>query len=100
MLEMSHNVYQNVLFGMQFALSKSNVVEQKSLLLESLDYIKKSTEDEDNLKKIILEKAATIEIANHLLNLEEKDKMCFKTHRLISWIRLDFLRKQLDLQSQ
>ena len=72
MLEMSHNVYQNALFSMQVALSKSNVVEQKSLLLESLDYIKKSAEDEDKLKKIILENAAAIKIANHLLNLEEK----------------------------
>ena len=72
MLEMGHNVYQNALFSMQVALSKHNVVEQKSLLLESLDYIKKSSEDEDKLKKIILENAAAVKIANHLLNFEEK----------------------------
>ena len=72
MFEMSHNVYQNVLFNMQVALSKSNAAEQKPFLIKSLDYIKNSTEDEDKLKKIILENVTTIKIANHLLNLEEK----------------------------
>lgn len=42
MLENDHNVYQNALFSMQVATTKSNVVEQKSLLLESFEYLKKS----------------------------------------------------------
>ena len=51
---------------------------RKSLMLESLGYIKKS-EDEVKLKKIILENTTAIKIANNLLNLEEKSKMRFKT---------------------
>lgn len=72
MLESGHNVYQNALFSMLVASSKDNVVEQKSLLLESFEYIKKSSEDEDKLKRIILENAAAIKIANHLMNFDEK----------------------------
>jgi hypothetical protein len=70
MLESGHNVYQNVLFSM--LKHQKNVVEQKSLLLESFEYIKKSSEDEDKLKRIILENAAAIKIANHLMNFDEK----------------------------
>ena len=72
MLESGHNVYQNALFSMLVASSKENVVEQKSLLLESFEYIKKTSEDEDKLKRIILENAAAIKIANHLMNFDEK----------------------------
>ena len=57
---------------MLVASSKENVVEQKSLLLESFEYIKKTSEDEDKLKRIILENAAAIKIANHLMNFDEK----------------------------
>lgn len=57
---------------MLVASSKDNVVEQKSLLLESFEYIKKCSEDEDKLKRIILENAAAVKIANHLMNYEEK----------------------------
>ena len=57
---------------MLVASSKDNLVKQKSLLLESFEYIKKSSEDEDKLKRIILENAAAIKIANHLMNFDEK----------------------------
>ena len=36
---------------MLVASSKENVVEQKSLLLESFEYIKKTSEDDDKLKE-------------------------------------------------
>lgn len=77
MLENDHNVYQNALFSMQVAISKSNLVEQKSLLLESFEYLKKSNEDEEKLKKIILDNAAAVKLVDHLMNNEYSDT--FKT---------------------
>ena len=62
---------------MLVALSKDNVIEQKSLLLKSFEYIKKSSEDEDKLKIIILENTAEIKIANHLMNFDEKRSNVF-----------------------
>ena len=47
MLESWDNLYQNALFSIFETSSKYNDFEQKSLLLESLKYIKKSSEDED-----------------------------------------------------
>ena len=70
---------------MLFASSKDNVVKQKSLLLESFEYLMKSSEDKNKLKRIILKNAASIKIANHLMNFDEKrsnvlQKITFKSN--------------------
>jgi len=72
MLENSHNVYQNALFSMQVAISKDNPVEQKSLLSESFEYIRKAVEDEEKLKRIIIDNSASVKIAEHIMNYEER----------------------------
>ena len=40
--ENNHNAYQNALLQMCLAVAKTNIVEQKSLLLEAVEYLKKA----------------------------------------------------------
>ena len=42
---------------MSLAVSKSNAVSQKSLLLESLEFIRKAREAEDQMTQLALESA-------------------------------------------
>ena len=72
MLENNHNVHYNALFSMQVAISKPNIVEQKSLLLESFEYLDKPTGDEENLKKIIIENSASVKIVNNFMSNENR----------------------------
>jgi hypothetical protein len=48
-IENNQNPYQQALLYMSLAVAKSNSVSQKSLLLESLEYIKKAKESEDQM---------------------------------------------------
>jgi hypothetical protein len=48
---------------MSLAVAKSNSVSQKSLLLESLEYIKKAKESEDSMSQIALDNAVAISAA-------------------------------------
>ena len=48
---------------MSLAVAKSNAVSQKSLLLASLEFIKKAKEAEDTLAAITLENAVQISAA-------------------------------------
>ena len=57
------NPYQNALLYMSLAVAKSNAVSQKSLLLASLEFIKKAKEAEDTLAAITLENAVQISAA-------------------------------------
>lgn len=93
MLENSHNVYQNALFSMQVAVSKENIVEQKSLLLESFDYLKKAVEDEAKLKKIIIDNSPPVKIAEHLMNFEEKGSKVYEKEPLCLMDQQRYLKK-------
>ena len=55
--ENNRNPYQNALLYMSLAVAKSNAVAQKSLLLESLEYIKKAKASEEALTAVTLENA-------------------------------------------
>lgn len=48
---------------MALAMAKSNNVEQKSLLLESLDFLKKARQQEDTLSNLALDNAVYIKAA-------------------------------------
>jgi hypothetical protein len=50
---------------MCLAMAKSNTVEQKSLLLESFDFIMKAKNGEDNLSNLALDNAVYIKAARH-----------------------------------
>lgn len=50
----------NALLYMSLAVAKSNAVAQKSLLLESLEYIKKARASEEALEKVTLENAVQV----------------------------------------
>jgi hypothetical protein len=94
MLENGHNFYQNALFSMQVSISKDNSVEQKSLLMESLEYIKKAVEDEEKLKKIIIiDNSAAVKIAEHLTNYEEKDQKVYEKPPLNLMGKSRYLKK-------
>jgi hypothetical protein len=93
MLENSHNVYQNALFSMHVSVSKDNIVEQKSLLMESLDYLKKAVEDEAKLKKIIIDNSASVKIAEHLMNYEEKGQKVHEKEPLSLMDQQRYLKK-------
>lgn len=95
MLENNHNVYYNALFSMQVAISKPNIVEQKSLLLESFEYLKKSTEDEEKLKKIIIENSASVKIVDHLMNNENRGEEKHLTPPFNVMSRTRYLRKTI-----
>ena len=47
------------------AMAKSNNVEQKSLLLESLEFLKKARQGEDTLSNLALDNAVYIRAARH-----------------------------------
>ena len=93
MLENGHNVYQNALFSMQVSVSKDNTVEQKSLLMESFDYIKKCVEDEERLKKIILDNSAAIKIGEHLMNFDERGPKVHEKEPLSLMDKTRYLKK-------
>ena len=48
---------------MQLAIAKTNQIEQKSLLLESFEYIKKAKADDDKLTNLALDNAVFIKAA-------------------------------------
>lgn len=50
---------------MTLATAKSNTIEQKSLLLEALDYIKSAQGDEDHLSELALDNAVFLKSARH-----------------------------------
>ena len=58
--ENNRNPYQNALLYMSLAVAKSNAVSQKSLLLQSLEYIKKAKSSEEALTNVTLENAVQI----------------------------------------
>lgn len=58
--ENNQNPYQNALLYMSLAIAKSNVVEQKSLLLESVECLKKARQMEDSMSNLALENAVHI----------------------------------------
>ena len=58
--ENNMNPYQQALLYMSLAVSKSNAVSQKSLLLESLEYIKKARESEESMSGMALESAVQL----------------------------------------
>jgi hypothetical protein len=45
---------------MQMAAAKSNPVEQKFLLLESLEFLKNASKDEEKLGKMILDNSVSV----------------------------------------
>ena len=92
-LENSHNVYQSAIFSMQVASSKGNKVEQKSLLLESLDFLKKASEDEEKLKKIVIDNSAAVKIAEHLMNYEERGDHVYEKQPLSLMDKQRYLKK-------
>lgn len=63
--ENNQNPYQNALLYMALAMAKSNNVEQKSLLLESLEFLKKARQGEDTLSNLALDNAVYIRAARH-----------------------------------
>lgn len=63
--ENNQNPYQNALLYMALAVAKSNNVEQKSLLLESLEFLKKARQGEDTLSNLALDNAVYIRAARH-----------------------------------
>lgn len=50
---------------MCLAVSKSNIVEQKSLLLESLEYLKAAKGSEETLGNLTLENSVYVKAASH-----------------------------------
>lgn len=58
--ENNQNPYQNALLYMCLAMSKSNIVEQKSLLLESVESLKRAKQSEDILSNLALENTVHI----------------------------------------
>ena len=58
--ENNQNPYQNALLYMSLAVAKSNAVAQKSLLLESLEYLKKAKAAEESMTALALENAVQI----------------------------------------
>ena len=63
--ENNQNPYQNALLYMTLATAKSNTIEQKSLLLEAIEYIKKAKEDEERLGELALDNAVYLRSAKH-----------------------------------
>ena len=78
---------------MQVAVSMDNKVEQKSLLLESFDFVKKAAEDEEKLKKIIIDNSASIKIAEYLMNYEERGETVFEKEPLNLMDKPRYLKK-------
>ena len=50
---------------MCLAVAKSNIVEQKSLLLEAVECLKKAKSQEDSLSGLALENAIYLKAAQH-----------------------------------
>jgi flagellar biosynthesis/type III secretory pathway chaperone len=50
---------------MCLAVAKTNIVEQKSLLLESIEYLKKAKAQEDQMASLAVENAIYIKAASH-----------------------------------
>jgi hypothetical protein len=50
---------------MSLAMAKANNVEQKSLLLESFDFLKKARQGEDGLSNLALDNAVYIKASRH-----------------------------------
>ena len=63
--ENNQNPYQNCLLYMSLAMSKSNTVEQKSLLLEALEYLTRARTSEDAQTDMALDNAVYIRAARH-----------------------------------
>jgi len=63
--ENNHNAYQNALLQMCLAVAKSNIVEQKSLLLEAVEYLKKAKAQEEQMAGLAVENAIFIKAAAH-----------------------------------
>lgn len=61
--ENNHNAYQNALLQMCLAVAKSNIVEQKSLLLEAVEYLKKAKAQEEQMAGLAVENAIFIKAA-------------------------------------
>jgi len=78
---------------MQVAVSKHNKVEQRSLLLESFEFLKKASEDEEKLRKIIIDNSASIKIAEHLMNYEERGEKILSKQPLSLMDKQRYLKK-------
>ena len=63
--EKNSNAYQNALLQMCLAVAKTNIVEQKSLLLESIEYLKKAKAQEEQMAALAVENAIYIKAAAH-----------------------------------
>lgn len=63
---------------MCLAFARSNIVEQKSLLLESLESIKKAKQQEEQLSSLALENSIYIKAATH--NFEYFDSSPDQVH--------------------
>lgn len=63
--ENNQNPYQNCLLYMALAMAKTNNVEQKSLLLESLEFLKRARATEDAQTNLALDSAVYIRAARH-----------------------------------
>jgi len=63
--ENNQNPYQNALLYMALAMAKSNNVEQKSLLLESFEFLKRARQGEDTQTNLALDNAVYIRAARH-----------------------------------
>ena len=61
--ENNQNPYQNALLYMALAMAKANNVEQKSLLLESFEFLKKARQGEETLSNLALDNAVYIKAA-------------------------------------
>lgn len=81
---------------MQVAASKPNKVEQKSLLLESLDFLKKASEDEEKLRKIIIDNSAAIKIGEHLMNFEDRGEEVYQKEPLSLMDKQRYLKKTVE----
>mmetsp|Transcript_13384 Transcript_13384/g.20928 ORF Transcript_13384/g.20928 Transcript_13384/m.20928 type:complete len:190 (+) Transcript_13384:106-675(+) len=63
--ENNQNPYQNSLLYMALAMAKTNTVEQKSLLLESMEFLKKAKSGEETLANLTLDNAVYIRAARY-----------------------------------
>jgi hypothetical protein len=61
--ENDQNPYNQAILSMQMAASKTSTVEQKSLLLESLEFIRSARKNEEKMRDMILDNAIAVRAA-------------------------------------
>jgi hypothetical protein len=71
LLENFKNPYQNALFSMIMASSKTEQLDQRALLLESLNYLGKAKKTEDSIDEKIIENSSLFKPINFIHQAEE-----------------------------